>query len=182
MDENSIFQLIWILFMISAALFFIGWEWIRYRSWKARMPPPVDDDAYHERYYAEKGISQDIALRMRGLIARLQCYRPEELHGSFDVGEYYEELDAASLFVAIEEEFGVTIPEEDAVKLSTLFSLTEYVAGHLRIRELAEQISQTIATIEQATLKPPEAAFLQARKESDQVRAEAEPAIQSPEE
>lgn len=43
-----------------------------------------------------------------------------------------DSLDVVELVMALEEEFGLEISDEDAEKLSTVMQATEYIQGHVK--------------------------------------------------
>ena len=47
-----------------------------------------------------------------------------------------DSLDTVELVMALEEEFGMEIPEEDAEKITTVGEAVKYIAGHLQSQAL----------------------------------------------
>lgn len=46
-----------------------------------------------------------------------------------------DSLDAVELIITVEEEFGITIPDDDAELIKTVGELIKYVEEHPRVRE-----------------------------------------------
>jgi acyl carrier protein len=58
---------------------------------------------------------------------------PDEvtLEASFTKDLGADSLDTVELVMALEEEFGMEIPDEDAEKITTVGEAVKYIAGHL---------------------------------------------------
>lgn len=73
--------------------------------------------------------SEDIVRRVKDLIAESLGVNPTEVvpDASFidDLGA--DSLDIVELVMAIEKEFGIEIPDEDAEKISTVMDAVDYI-------------------------------------------------------
>jgi len=77
--------------------------------------------------------SQDeIFQELRSIIADQLGVKPEEvtMDSSFTDDLGADSLDIVELIMALEEEFGLEIPDEDAEKIVTVGDAVDYVASH----------------------------------------------------
>jgi len=69
--------------------------------------------------------------KIKGIIAEQLGVKPEEVtpQASFidDLGA--DSLDTVELVMALEEEFGIEIPDEDAEKMTTVGDAVKYIEG-----------------------------------------------------
>ena len=70
-------------------------------------------------------------------------------------------LDTVDLVLAVEEEFGISIPDSDAAKLGLLGDLHDYIVGALRHREESPDENQvwerlTAVVVRQLGVRPSE--------------------------
>lgn len=65
-------------------------------------------------------------------VAQLNVNNDEvNLEASFTKDLGADSLDQVELVMALEEEFGVEIPDEEAEKITTVGEAVKYIAGHL---------------------------------------------------
>ncbi len=78
--------------------------------------------------------SEDTVRRVKDLIAESLGVNPSEVkpEASFidDLGA--DSLDIVELVMAIEKEFGIEIPDEDAEKISTVQDAVDYISNKAR--------------------------------------------------
>ncbi|MBL7130755.1 MAG: acyl carrier protein [Candidatus Omnitrophica bacterium] len=71
----------------------------------------------------------DVSEKIKSIIAEQLGVKPEEVtpQASFieDLGA--DSLDTVELVMALEEEFGIEIPDEDAEKMATVGDATKYI-------------------------------------------------------
>ena len=76
----------------------------------------------------------DVAQKVKSIIAEQLGVKPEEVTDSAsfvdDLGA--DSLDTVELVMALEEEFGTEIPDEEAEKLTTVQQAIDYVRSHAK--------------------------------------------------
>ena len=55
-----------------------------------------------------------------------------------------DSLDTVELVMALEEEFGMEIPDEDAEKITTVGEAVKYIAGHLQSQALKGETHEKV--------------------------------------
>lgn len=103
------------------------WQWIRDGLLQAREPdeeserayeaelrlrPPLDDDAFYERYYAGSGVPRSIPLRYRKLLRSILGIDLAALQPQDNIALIFDGLDFADVLYRINREFRVSIPLE----------------------------------------------------------------------
>ena len=78
-----------------------------------------------------------VADKVKGIIVEQLGVAEEEVtpDASFvdDLGA--DSLDTVELVMALEEEFGLEIPDEDAEKITSVKEAIEYIAGHAKAKK-----------------------------------------------
>lgn len=84
--------------------------------------------------------NMNIKEKVKGIVVEQLGVSPEEvsLEATFveDLGA--DSLDVVELVMAIEEEFGIEIPDEDAEKIQKVGDCIEYITKHLKTKETKE--------------------------------------------
>lgn len=97
------------------------------------IPVYTDSKAVQIAEIITKGGGMDLQQKIIKLVARQVCERPEDVtlesHLVRDLN--YDSLDTVELVMALEEEFGIEIPDEDAEKLFKIREIVEYVKGKI---------------------------------------------------
>jgi acyl carrier protein len=79
----------------------------------------------------------DIAVKVKGIIVEQLGVDEEEVtaDASFvdDLGA--DSLDTVELVMALEEEFGVEIPDEDAEKITRVKEAVDYINTHAKVKQ-----------------------------------------------
>ncbi len=92
-------------------------------------------NALERRRGTEMAQEQNVEFRVREVIRELlglgsgEELKPESLIVG-DLGA--DSLDQVELMYALEEEFGIEIPDDDAVKLETVGAIFAYITAHLK--------------------------------------------------
>lgn len=75
-----------------------------------------------------------VADRVKRIIAEQLGFRVEEVTEDKSIMDDLnaDSLDCIELVMALEEEFGIEIPDEDALKLETVKQTIEYVEGKIK--------------------------------------------------
>ena len=93
------------------------------------LPPGVSDEINSGKRY-----KTELEQTVEKVIVDQLGVRPEDVkvYSSFvdDLGA--DSLDAVELIMAMEEEFDIEIPDEDAEKITTVGSAIEYIKAHRR--------------------------------------------------
>jgi acyl carrier protein len=93
----------------------------------------LDDQAFYDRFYGGTNIPEDIPIRLRRIYAEQFGQEWIKVYPQDDVGEAYPDLDLAELLCEVEDEFGVSFPEEVGRELSGTFdSIVQYLAEQRR--------------------------------------------------
>lgn len=93
----------------------------------------MDDESFYRLYYGNTSIPKDIPIRVRKFLveqlgSRWRSVKPEDWVIEDD------ELDFAELLYEMEDEFGVSIPHDDMVRLDASFdSIVRYLAGRIHL-------------------------------------------------
>lgn len=76
---------------------------------------------------------EQVEARIRGVIAEQICITEAEIKPDSNIYEDLgaDSLDVIELLMAVEEEFDLSIPDEETEELLTLKKMTDYVFGHL---------------------------------------------------
>jgi acyl carrier protein len=95
--------------------------------------PVSDDQAFYDRFYGETNIPEDIPIRLWRIYAEQFGRAWIKVYPQDEVGEAYLDLDLAELLWEVEDEFGVSFPEEVGRELSGTFdSIVQYLAEQRR--------------------------------------------------
>lgn len=101
------------------------WQWIRdglllvrepgdesERAYEAelRLRPPLDDEAFYERYYAGSDVPREIPLRYRKLLKSILGIDLAGLQPQDNIALIFDGLDFADVLYRINHEFRVSIP------------------------------------------------------------------------
>ncbi len=75
------------------------------------------------------GETRSISDRVRGVAAEVLAIDPAEVREDVAIRDQLaaDSLDRLSLFMALEDEFGATIPEQDIESLRTLGDVVDYI-------------------------------------------------------
>ena len=75
------------------------------------------------------GETRSISDRVRGVAAEVLAIEPAEVREDVAIRDQLaaDSLDRLSLFMALEDEFGATIPEHDIESLRTLGDVVDYI-------------------------------------------------------
>ena len=79
-------------------------------------------------------MSQDVQNKVRSIIAEQLGVKVEEVvdQASFTDDLGADSLDTVELVMALEEEFGIEIPDEDAEKITRVKEAIEYIDSHAK--------------------------------------------------
>lgn len=72
----------------------------------------------------------DIAERLIAVIIEELEVEEEDVHLESELAEFGTSLELAALAVAVEEEFGIEIPDDDADVMETVRDAVEYLREH----------------------------------------------------
>ena len=114
MGDFPIIPAVGTVFVVCGAMV-VAYYWLgrRARAFKAEVVgrQPVPDAELADRYFAG-GVSPDVPARVRRLFADHTGYPRERLLPDDDLSFFWEDTDPSPLVHALEEEFGVALPDD----------------------------------------------------------------------
>lgn len=106
-------------------------EWRFVRDYETR--ETLTDQQMIHQYFSESGIDPQIPIRIRRIFGHQFQLDPERLRPDDDFGAIYADLDFVEFFNEVEEEFGVTISNDEACAIKgTISALSELVHRKLK--------------------------------------------------
>jgi acyl carrier protein len=101
----------------------------RYAEQALQRRPLLDDRAFYERFYAQTGIPEDIPIRLRQVYAEQFGRAWGKVYPRDNVVEIFDDLDLAELLCEVEDEFGVSFPDEVGRNMDGTFdAIVRYLA------------------------------------------------------